>query len=81
MQEREAKLKADNDQMINRIEEILSKDLKSVEEKEALKNYFFSKQQEISDNLIIKQTAIIETLQLKCQSYENDFQKIDNIEG
>ena len=79
--ERETKRKEENDQMITRLQEVLSKDTKSETEKESLKKYFLSKQQELNESLILEQNGIIQNLQLKCSKYENEFKNVGNQDG
>ena len=67
--------------MIERIQEMLSRGVNSEGEKDSVKQYFLSKQQELNENLISEQNQIIETLQVKCVSYENDLNKVDNLDG
>ena len=79
--ERETKQKEENEKMIKQIQELLAKESKSDAEKEALKNYFLSKQSEVNDRLIMKQTDMIQSLQARCQTYEDEFKKIGNLDG
>ena len=67
--------------MIKRIQEVLYKETKSDEEKESIKHYFISKQQEVNENLIKEQNSIIESLQTKCHNYQNDLKNVGKIDG
>ncbi len=79
--ERETKRKEENDKMISRLQEVISKDIESEEEKESLKKYFLSKQQELNERLIQEQTNIIQNLQSKCSTYEKEFKNVGNQDG
>lgn len=81
LSERETKRKEENDQMINRLQEVLSKDMKSDSQKESLKQYFLSKQQELDESLIKEQASIIQNLRSKCSKYENEFKNVGNQDG
>ena len=79
--EKESQKKEENDTMIKRIQDMLGKELKTEAEKEALKNFFLSRQQEVSERMIIEQNNIIETLQNKCNHYENDLKNVGYSDG
>lgn len=79
--EKESEKKEENDQMIKRIQDMLHKESKSDAEKDSLKSYFLSRQQEVSERMIKEQNSIIETLQIKCNSYENDLKNVGYLDG
>lgn len=61
--------------MIDRVQHLLNKEARNESEKEALKKYFLSKQQETNESLIREQNKFIDSLQLKCQTFEKDLKK------
>jgi len=61
--------------MVERVQHLLTKEVRNEAEKEALKNYFHSKQQDTNDNLILEQKKMIDNLHNKCQDYEKELKK------
>ena len=70
--------KYENDLMIDRL---LAKETQNEAEKEALKKYFLSKQQETNESLINEQKKTIDILKWKCQNYEKEFKKVSNFDN
>jgi hypothetical protein len=70
--------KYENDLMIDRL---LAKETQNEAEKEALKKYFLSKQQETNESLINEQKKTIDILKLKCQNYEKELKKVSNFDN
>jgi len=79
--ERESRHREENDKMIDRLQEVLSRGIQSDSEKESLKKYFLSKQHELNESVIKEQNDIIASLQNRCLTYENDLQKVGNLDG
>jgi hypothetical protein len=67
--------------MIERLQEVLSRSMQSEDEKESLKQYFLSKQQELNESVIKVQNEMIANLQSRCLNYENDLKKVGNLDG
>ncbi len=63
------------------IDRLLAKETQNEAEKEALKKYFLSKQQETNESLINEQKKTIDILKLKCQNYEKELKKVSNFDN
>ena len=61
--------------MVERVQHLLTKEARNEAEKEALKIYFHSKQQDTSDTLIMEQKRMIDSLHIKCQYYDTELKK------
>ena len=61
--------------MVERVQHLLTKEARNEAEKEALKSYFHSRQQDTSDNLILEQKKMIDNMHTKCQEYEKELKK------
>ncbi len=69
------KSKRETDLLIANAYEILSKDLKSENEKKALINLLLPKQQQANEKLINDQSKMIEKLTFNCKMLQNELKK------
>ena len=73
---KELKNKQDLDLFQTKIKELLAKDLKSNEEIEALSNLMKSTNQNANESVIKEQQLVVESLQNKCKSYEQEIKSL-----
>ncbi|CAF0754662.1 unnamed protein product [Brachionus calyciflorus] len=79
--EREDKFKKENDALIIKLHENLSKGMKSETERQELIKVLVSKQQESNERLINEQNKIIDGLNLKCKKLESELKLVRNMEN
>lgn len=67
---REAKYKEENDALMNKVHQTLTKEAKSDTERDELMKLLAAKQQHANESLIQEQARLVESLRTRCDQYE-----------
>ena len=74
--ERQAKYKEDNEMLIEKVHNMFARDAKTDKELDELVELFLPINKRINEQLIYDQNQVIQALDSRCKSYENDLAKL-----